>query len=258
MSHASGAVTSFAAINGGGCLVIQRDFNPAEVVRTLSEGAIARTSLVAAMIQACLVAVPDAAACAYPSLRLIAYGASPIAEPTLRRAMATFKCDFVEAYGMTETSAVLTYLLPADHRRALESQPGLLLSAGRPVAGTELRIVDEQDRPVPCGTIGEIVARGPQLMLGYWNRPEESAEALRGGWMHTGDAGVLDDEGYVYVSGRARWTSSRRCRATPPARCSSASCARSTGPATPAGWPAPRPLSRGRRHESRDEVRQER
>jgi acyl-CoA synthetase (AMP-forming)/AMP-acid ligase II len=204
MYHASGAVTSFAAINGCGCVVIHRDFHPAEVVRALAEEGVARTSLVPAMIQACLVAVPDAATRAYPSLRFIAYGASPIAEPTLRRAMATFKCDFVQAYGMTETSAVLTYLLPDDHRRALDGRPDLLLSAGRPVAGTELRIVDEQDLPVPNGTIGEIVARGPQLMQGYWNRPEESAEALRGGWMHTGDAGVLDDEGYVYVQDRVR------------------------------------------------------
>jgi acyl-CoA synthetase (AMP-forming)/AMP-acid ligase II len=204
MYHASGAMTSFAAINGGGCLVIHRDFNPAEVVRTLAEEGIGRTSLVPAMIQACLVAVPDAAERAYPSLRFIAYGASPIAEGTLRRAMATFKCEFLQAYGMTETSAVLTYLLPADHARALADKPGLLLSAGRPIAGTELRIVDEQDRPVPNGTIGEIVARGPQLMQGYWNRPEETAEALRGGWMHTGDAGVLDDEGYVYVQDRVR------------------------------------------------------
>jgi acyl-CoA synthetase (AMP-forming)/AMP-acid ligase II len=204
MYHASGAMTSFAAINAGGCLVIHRDFNPAEVVRALAEDGIGRTSLVPAMIQACLVAVPDAAERAYPSLRFIAYGASPIAESTLRRAMATFKCEFLQAYGMTETSAVLTYLLPADHARALADKPGLLLSAGRPIAGTELRIVDEQDRPVPNGTIGEIVARGPQLMQGYWNRPEETAEALRGGWMHTGDAGVLDDEGYVYVQDRVR------------------------------------------------------
>ncbi len=204
MYHASGAVTSFAAINGGGCLVIHRDFSPGEVVRALAEEGIGRTSLVPAMIQACLVAVPDAAERAYPSLRFIAYGASPIAEGTLRRAMATFKCDFLQAYGMTETTAVLTYLLPVDHARALADKPGLLMSAGRPVAGTELRIVDEQDRPVPNGTIGEIVARGPQLMQGYWNGPQESAEALRGGWMRTGDAGVLDDEGYVYVQDRVR------------------------------------------------------
>jgi acyl-CoA synthetase (AMP-forming)/AMP-acid ligase II len=204
MYHASGAVTSFAAIQGGGCLYLQQDFNPAAVVRALSEEHIGRTSLVPAMIQACLVMVPDVAECRYDRLRLIAYGASPIAEATLRRAMAVFGCDFVQAYGMTETSAVLTYLLPGDHRRALTEKPGLLLSAGRPVVGVDLRIVDEDDAPVPCGTIGEIVARGPQLMQGYWNNPEESRAALRGGFMHTGDAGVMDEEGFVYIQDRVK------------------------------------------------------
>jgi fatty-acyl-CoA synthase len=204
MYHASGAVTSFAAIQGGGCLYLQQDFNPVEVVRALSEAHIGRTSLVPAMIQACLVMVPDVAERRYDRLRLIAYGASPIAEATLRRAMTVFGCDFVQAYGMTETSAVLTYLLPTDHRRALAEKPGLLLSAGRPVVGVDLRIVDENDAPVPHGTIGEIVARGPQLMQGYWNRPEESREALRGGFMHTGDAGVMDEEGFVYIQDRVK------------------------------------------------------
>jgi acyl-CoA synthetase (AMP-forming)/AMP-acid ligase II len=96
----------------------------------------------------------------------------------------------------------LTQLLPADHQRALREKPALLLSAGRPLPGTEVRIVDTQDRPVPVGTVGEIVARGPQLMRGYWHQPEASAEALRGGWMHTGDAGRLDDEGYLYIHDR--------------------------------------------------------
>ncbi|MBI4636786.1 MAG: long-chain-fatty-acid--CoA ligase [Candidatus Rokubacteria bacterium] len=204
MYHASGAVTSFACVYGGGCLVIQQDFNPAEVVRALSEEGIARTSLVPAMIQACLVQVADVAERSYERLRLIAYGASPIAEHTLRRAIEVFACDFLQAYGMTETSAVLTYLLPADHHRALREKPGLLLSAGRALVGTEVRVVDETDRPVPDGVIGEIVARGPQLMQGYWNRPEESAEALRGGWMHTGDAGTMDDEGFIYIQDRVK------------------------------------------------------
>jgi len=204
MYHASGAVTSFAAIQGGGSLYLQQDFNPHAVVRALSEEGIGRTSLVPAMIQACLVTVPDVAARRYERLRLIAYGASPIAEATLRRALAVFGCDFVQAYGMTETSAVLTYLLPADHRRALTEKPDLLLSAGRPVVGVDLRIVDENDVAVPTGTIGEIVARGPQLMQGYWNRPDETREALRGGFMHTGDAGVVDEEGFVYIQDRVK------------------------------------------------------
>jgi len=137
-------------------------------------------------------------------LRRIPYGASPIAEETLRRAVEVFKCEFAQGYGMTETTAVISNLLPPDHERALREKPELLLSAGRPLAGTEVRVVDEDDNPLPNGQIGEIIARGPQMMRGYWNLPDESAEALKGGWMHTGDAGVMDDEGYVYIQDRVK------------------------------------------------------
>jgi fatty-acyl-CoA synthase len=105
---------------------------------------------------------------------------------------------------MTETTAALTFLSAADHRRALESKPELLLSAGRPLPGTQIRVVDENDRPVPAGTVGEIVARGDQLMRAYWNLPEATAEALRGGWLHTGDAGILDEEGFLYLQDRVK------------------------------------------------------
>lgn len=202
--HAAGAVTAFVAVYWGACLYIQSDFNPIEVVRALDEERVAMTTLVPAMIQACLVYVPDVDKREYKNLRQITYGASPIAEETLRRAMDAFKCDFAQAYGMTETTAVLSYLFPDDHRRAVREKPELLLSAGRPVVGTELRVVDENDQPVPAGTIGEIIARGPQLMRGYWNLPDESAEALRGGWMHTGDAGTMDEEGYIYIQDRVK------------------------------------------------------
>lgn len=202
--HAAAAVTAFVTVCLGGCLYIQEDFNPLEVVRALSEERITYATLVPAMIQACLVFVPDIGERRYDSLCYVTYGASPIAEETLRRAVDAFKCEFVQAYGMTETTAVVSHLLPADHERALKEKPELLLSAGRPLVGTELRVVDENDNPVPNGTIGEIITRGPQLMRGYWNLPDESAEVLRGGWMHTGDAGVLDDEGYVYVQDRVK------------------------------------------------------
>jgi acyl-CoA synthetase (AMP-forming)/AMP-acid ligase II len=202
--HAAAAATAFVTVYLGGCLYIQEDFNPLEVVRALSEEHVTFTTLVPAMIQACLVFVPDIAERPYDELRRITYGASPIAEETLRRAAHTFKCEFIQAYGMTETTAVVSYLLPADHERALTDKPHLLLSAGRPLVGTEIRIVDEEGNRVPNGTIGEIIARGPQLMRGYWNMPDESAQALRDGWLYTGDAGVLDDEGYVYVQDRVK------------------------------------------------------
>jgi acyl-CoA synthetase (AMP-forming)/AMP-acid ligase II len=187
----------------GSCLYIQADFNPVEAARALSEEHIGVAHMVPAMIQACLVAVPDVARRRYDDLRLMSYGSSPIAEQTLRRAIEVFKCDFVQGYGMTETIG-LTVLSPSDHRRALTEKQELLLSAGRPLVGTEVCIVDADDNPVPNGTTGEIIARGPQLMKGYWNRPEETAEALRGGWMHTGDAGCMDDEGYLYIQDRVK------------------------------------------------------
>ena len=204
MYHAAGGFCTFLTVSQGGCLYIQEDFNPAEVVRVLSEEDIASALLVPAMIQACLVAVPDVAERRYDNLKTMAYGASPIAEGTLRRAMDVFKCDFLQAFGMTELSPVATLLTPDDHRRALEEKPELLLSAGKPILGTEARIVDEDDNPVPNGTMGELLIRGPQVMKGYWNLPQETAEALRGGWMHTGDAGTMDDEGYVYIQDRVK------------------------------------------------------
>ena len=204
MYHAAAGFCTFLTVSRGGCLYIQEDFIPAETIRALSEESIAWVLLVPAMIQACLVAVPDVADRRYDGLRFLGYGASPIAEGTLRRAMDVFQCDFIQAFGMTELSPVATFLTPDDHRRALEEKPELLVSAGKPILGTEARIVDEDDNPVPNGTMGELLIRGPQVMKGYWNLPEETAEALRGGWMHTGDAGTMDDEGYVYISDRVK------------------------------------------------------
>jgi len=170
----------------------------------MSEERIAIALLVPAMIQFCLVAVPDVAKRRYDSLRLIAYGASPIAEQTLALAMRVFGCDFIQDYGMTETTAAATYLMPADHRRALAGDANLLLSAGRPVLGTEIKIVAADGTILPNGEIGEIAIRGPQVMRGYWNLPEATAEALKDGWMHTGDAGILDDQGFLFVQDRTK------------------------------------------------------
>ena len=202
--HLAAAFCSFRTASSGACMYIQEEFNPIEVVRILSEEKISWSLLVPAMIQACLVAVPDVARRSYKHLNCIGYGASPIAEETLRRAMDVFKCDFMQAYGMTELSPCASILTPSDHLRGLGSKPELLMSAGRAIPGTDMRIVDEDDQPLPNGTMGELVVRGPQVMKGYWNLLEETAEAVRDGWMHTGDAGTMDDEGYVYLQDRVK------------------------------------------------------
>ena len=98
---------------------------------------------------------------------------------------------------MTELTAVATALYPEDHDRALAGDESLLLSAGRPVLATEVKIIDGDGNDLAAGEVGEIIVHGPQVMDGYHNRPDETAKALVDGWMHTGDAGSIDDEGYL-------------------------------------------------------------
>ncbi|HIF72712.1 MAG TPA: long-chain-fatty-acid--CoA ligase [Dehalococcoidia bacterium] len=202
--HVAAAWFVFSAIHRGASLYIQEDFVPAETVRALDEDGIQCVVLAPSLIQICLQTVPDIAQRSYPDLRLMVWGASPIAADTLRQALDAFKCEFVEAYGMTELSPIITTMSYADHLRAMAGSPGLIESAGRAITGTEIRIVDEDDIPVANGVMGEIVVRGPQVMKGYWNKPEATAEAIRDGWMHTGDAGTLDDEGYLYIQDRIK------------------------------------------------------
>lgn len=138
------------------------------------------------------------------SLRKILYGTSPIAEVVLDRALQAFpNAEFFQAYGMTECGSIATMLPPRDHTPQ-GRVANRVRSAGRATANYEVRIVDEQDREVPRGTVGEVVARGPSVMLGYWRQPELTAEATRGGWMHTGDAGYMDEAGYVFIVDRLK------------------------------------------------------
>ena len=202
--HAAAGFFAFKTVSAGASLYIQEDFIPEDTVTAISEERICQAMLVPAMIQACLLAVSDVAERNYPDLQTMIYGASPIAEQTLRRAMEVFGCEFAQVYGMTELSPCATLMTSDDHRRALTDKPELLQSAGRALLGTDIRIADEDDNPLPNGEIGEILVRGPQVMKGYWNMPEETAEALRGGWMHTGDAGIMDDEGYIYIRDRVK------------------------------------------------------
>jgi len=131
------------------------------------------------------------------------YGAAPIDDALLLQALQALPgVRFCQVYGMTELSPVITALPASCH--AAEAPPHLRRSAGRPVPIAEVRIVDNLGRPVPTGTVGEIAARGPMVMAGYWNKPEQTAEVLRDGWMHTGDGGYMDEQGYVYVVDRLK------------------------------------------------------
>jgi len=202
--HAAVLPSTLTPLAAGGCVVLQSEFRPANVVRALDTERIAFAVLVPAVLQACLSSVADVEQRTFAALRLIYYGSAPIAEPTLRAASHAFGCDFIQSYGLTEASQAVTFLDAVDHRRGLADRPDLLVSAGRAAANTELRIVDALDRDVPAGQPGEVLVRGPQLMRGYWHQPAATAEALRGGWLHTGDVGTLDSDGYVVIRDRLK------------------------------------------------------
>jgi acyl-CoA synthetase (AMP-forming)/AMP-acid ligase II len=200
--HVGGTFNAFHAIGHGGSLYLFTDFDPVEVIRALDEEHIEMGYLVPAMIQACL-AVEGASERRYEGLRQLSYGASPVSEGTLRKALAIWGCDFIQSYGMTEAPCV-TYLTPEDHRQALAGAPQILESAGRIGPGSDVMVVDSDGVRLPPGEVGEILARGPQLMQGYWKMPEATAQALAGGWMHTGDVGMLDEAGYLFVKDRLK------------------------------------------------------
>lgn len=202
--HAVGLVGALLGVIYGGSMIIHRDYDPVGMIDTLVDEQINTVAVIPVMLQFSIACVPDIAERDFSHLHTINYGASPIAEDLLRQCMDIFKCDFVQGYGQTEATLALTFLTAEDHRQALASKPELLRSCGRAVFGTEIRIVDGEGRELPRGEIGEIVARGPQLMLGYWKREDATASTIVDGWLHTGDAGRMDEAGYIYIQDRVK------------------------------------------------------
>ncbi|MEF9947504.1 MAG: long-chain fatty acid--CoA ligase [Comamonas sp.] len=187
----------------GCCHVMLPRFDPIGVLQSIAAHGVTDMLLVPTMIQM-LVDHPDIHQYDLSSLQQMLYGASPISEGLLDRAMKAIPhAGFIQAYGMTELSPVATILKPEMHREKGRAK-GWHRSAGRATVCTEVRIVDPQGHEVPRGTVGEIIVRGPNIMLGYWNRPEETARALRGGWLYTGDAAYMDEQGYLFIVDRLK------------------------------------------------------
>ncbi len=203
MFHLAAAAVMTAIMLAGGEAVILSAFSPSATLAAIEDRAVTDALLVPTMIQMVL-DDPAFDASRLSRLQRIIYGASPITEATLDRAMAAAPhVDFRQAYGMTEVSCAATILGPEFHRGE-HRQAGRHRSAGQAISGTEVMIADPDDQPVPLGGVGEVLIRGPGLMLGYWNQPELTAEALRGGWMHTGDGGRMDELGLVYIVDRLK------------------------------------------------------
>ena len=198
MSHSSGVGSSVMQSLFGNTTVPLPRFDAAAVLEAIETHRITSTLIVPPLLQR-VVDHPDAERRELGSVRNILYGASPITESLLERARARFaQTSFTQLYGMTEAMCPVL-LNPPDHR------PGpQLRSAGRAAVHTDVRVVDSEDNDLSTGASGEILLRGPGMMHGYWDDPDATAEVLRGGWMHTGDVGYLDENGFLYIVDRLK------------------------------------------------------
>lgn len=199
--HVAAAVRLFSVTHVAGMHVFLPRFEPREVLDTLEREGVTIATFVPTMLRA-LLDQPDFESYDLCALRYITYGAAPMPEALLRQAMTRLpRVRFVQSYGMTETSPIATVLGWRDHRL---DDPRLLRSAGRPALLAEVAIQDAAGRLQKVGEKGEVVIRGPMVMQGYWRRPAATETALRGGWMHSGDMGYLDESGYLFVVDRMK------------------------------------------------------
>jgi long-chain acyl-CoA synthetase len=202
--HIGGSGWALVGMWHGCQSVLLREFVPAAVLDALVRHRVTNALFVPAMLQA-LAQHPGAGDADYGALRSIVYGASPITDEALVRAMRTFRCPFIQVYGLTETTGAITQLDAADHQPD-GPRARLLRSAGRPFPWVELRVVDPvtgEERA--AGAVGELWTRSVQNMKGYWNRPDETVRTVTpDGWLRTGDAGYRDEDGYVFLTDRVK------------------------------------------------------
>ncbi|HVR30042.1 MAG TPA: AMP-binding protein [Thermoanaerobaculia bacterium] len=198
--HAASMIPILALPALGGTIVLAPRFDPAETLDLIERHGVTRVSLVPTML-GMILNHPEFEPQRLRSLDSLVYGASPMPEALLARLMELYpNLELGQGYGMTESSSILTLLTPADHRRGGK----LLRSVGRALPGIVLSIQDENGHLLPIGETGEVCARGGNYMIGYWNQPDATSEAFRGGWYHSGDAGYLDHEGYLYLVDRVK------------------------------------------------------
>ena len=205
--HLADAWATFAITWVGGKHVIVPSFEPLEVLRLIQEEKITLSNLIPTMLNM-MVNHPEAGDFDYSSLRVVLSGGAPIAPEVVRRIIDTFKCDYIQTYGMTETSPYLTLSILKDHLKVLPGKEQLAFksSTGREFIGISLRVVDAAGQEVARDNkhVGEIVVKGDSVTPGYWNLPEETKKAFRDGWLQTGDLAVINEEEYVTIVDRKK------------------------------------------------------
>jgi len=203
MFHISGMAMIMMGVLKGYPNLLASQFDPKRVLDWLANDRLTACFMVPTMI-ASVLDQPGVEDHEYDRLGSILYGAAPMPPSLLRRAMRVFGCDFIQAFGAGTEAGLQAILSSADHRRAVDGAEHLLSSIGRPASNVDLRLCDDELNDVPRGQVGEIVTRSDMVMSGYLDNPEASADALAGGWFRAGDLAWMDDDGYLYLSGRKK------------------------------------------------------
>ena len=207
--HVAGLQAALAGVFGGRTIILQHQFEPHEWMALVQKHRVERALIVPTMLKQ-LLDHPEFDRHDLSSLRVVTYGGASMPPSLIERALPLLPgVQFINAFGQTETGSTIAMVPPEDHvlsgpPELVEKRRKRLSSIGRPLPDVEVRIVQEDGQDLPLGETGEIVARGPRLMRGYWGQPDATADTVHDGWLYTGDLGYQDEDGYIYLSGRAK------------------------------------------------------
>ena len=199
--HVGGLELLLRPLFAGATVILHREVDIEAILQDIGRYKVTMTGLVPTALHM-LLQHPRSVEADFSSLRKFLYGAAPITVGLLKEGLERMRCDFIQSYGMTEANGVVVMLAPEDHH---DRDSPRLRSAGRPTFGAEIRVVDAEDNDVGPGVIGELLVRSSGIMKGYWGRPEATAETIDpDGWLRSGDAGYVDEDGYVFISDRVK------------------------------------------------------
>jgi acyl-CoA synthetase (AMP-forming)/AMP-acid ligase II len=205
--HLADAWATWAVTWVGGTHVLVKEFDAKAVLETIQREKVTLTNLIPTMLNL-MVNHPDTGKFDYSSLRVLLSGGAPIAPEVVRKIVETFRCDYIQTYGMTETSPYLTLSILKEHLKKLSNEDQLRFKSktGREFIGVDLKVVNEKGEEIKRDEkeVGEIIVKGDIVTKGYWKLPEETKKSIKEGWLYTGDMAVIDEEGYVTIVDRKK------------------------------------------------------